>query len=91
MAVGLDVLQVACDKIGYCPTGEAVITPAFHLNTKYIIHAVGPRWFGGCRHPGCLPRAPAGAAPGGGRDPGTVPCSRQRIEGCLVKLFMWSS
>ena len=40
-------LQAACDKIGYCPTGEAVITPAFHLNAKYIIHAVGPRWSGG--------------------------------------------
>lgn len=46
-AAGLKVLQEACDKIGYCPTGEAVITPAFHLNAKFIIHAVGPRWSGG--------------------------------------------
>ena len=41
-AAGPKQLQDACDKIGYCKTGEAVITPAFNLNTKYIIHAVGP-------------------------------------------------
>lgn len=46
-AAGYAPLQEACDKIGHCPTGEAVITPAFHLNAKYIIHAVGPRWSGG--------------------------------------------
>ena len=41
-AAGPKQLQDACDKIGYCKTGEAVITPAFSLNAKYIIHAVGP-------------------------------------------------
>ena len=41
-AAGPKQLQDACDKIGYCKTGEAVITPAFNLNAKYIIHAVGP-------------------------------------------------
>ena len=40
-------LQEACDKIGYCKTGSAVITPAFDLPAKYVIHAVGPIWRGG--------------------------------------------
>ena len=46
-AAGYDDLQAACNKIGYCPTGSAAITPAFNLNTKYIIHAVGPQWIDG--------------------------------------------
>ena len=40
-------LQEACDKIGCCRTGSAVITPAFDLPAKYVIHAVGPIWRGG--------------------------------------------
>lgn len=44
---GYDELQSACDKIGHCDTGSAVITPAFKLPSKYIIHAVGPIWSGG--------------------------------------------
>ena len=40
-------LQKACNHIGHCPTGEAVITDAFRLNAQYIIHAVGPVWKGG--------------------------------------------
>ncbi|MCH5188770.1 MAG: macro domain-containing protein [Oscillospiraceae bacterium] len=35
-------LQAACDKIGYCGIGEAVITKGFKLKAKYIIHTVGP-------------------------------------------------
>ena len=46
-AAGHAQLQQACDKIGYCATGDAVLTDAFQLNAKYIIHAVGPRWSGG--------------------------------------------
>lgn len=30
-----------------CPTGSAVITGAGALEAKYVIHAVGPMWFGG--------------------------------------------
>lgn len=37
----------ACDAIGGCKTGNAVITPGFKLPAKYVIHAVGPRWTGG--------------------------------------------
>jgi len=44
---GYDELQQACRKIGGCKEGSAVITPAFKLNAKYIIHAVGPVWNGG--------------------------------------------
>ena len=44
---GYDELTEACDKIGGCKTGSAVITPGFKLPAKYIIHAVGPVWCGG--------------------------------------------
>ena len=44
---GYRELTEACNKIGYCPTGSAVITPGFNLPSKYIIHAVGPEWNGG--------------------------------------------
>jgi O-acetyl-ADP-ribose deacetylase (regulator of RNase III) len=40
-------LQEACDRLGGCPTGEARITPGFHLPAKYVIHTVGPVWQGG--------------------------------------------
>ena len=36
-----------CRKIGGCKTGEAVITPGFKLDAKYIIHTVGPVWNNG--------------------------------------------
>ena len=35
-------LQDACDKIGGCKTGHAVITPGFNLKARYVIHSVGP-------------------------------------------------
>lgn len=40
-------LQAACDKIGHCDTGSAVITLAFDCNAKFIIHAVGPMYTDG--------------------------------------------
>ena len=43
-------LQKACNAIGHCDTGNAVITPSFGLKAKYIIHAVGPIWSGGDCH-----------------------------------------
>lgn len=46
-AAGASQLQAACDPLGHCPTGEAVITPGFRLKAKYIVHAVGPIWQGG--------------------------------------------
>ena len=51
-AAGYAKLQAACDAIGHCDTGSAVITPGFDLKAKYIIHAVGPVWRGGnCGEP----------------------------------------
>ena len=49
-AAGARELQAACDKIGHCPTGSAVITPGFALKAKYVIHAVGPIWHDGNHH-----------------------------------------
>ena len=44
---GMRELTAACQEIGGCHTGNAVITPGFKLPAKYIIHAVGPIWRGG--------------------------------------------
>lgn len=41
-AAGQNQMQKACDKIGGCETGDAVITPGFSLPAKNVIHAVGP-------------------------------------------------
>ena len=32
-----------------CPTGEARITPGFCLSAKFVIHTVGPVYYGGQR------------------------------------------
>ncbi len=42
-AAGPQRLAEACQVLGGCPTGSAVITPALGITTaKFIIHAVGP-------------------------------------------------
>lgn len=46
-AAGATGLQAACDEIGECPVGEAVLTDGFGLRAKKIIHTVGPVWQGG--------------------------------------------
>jgi O-acetyl-ADP-ribose deacetylase (regulator of RNase III) len=46
-AAGPELLQTACDQIGYCAVGEAVLTEGFKLKATYIIHTVGPVWRGG--------------------------------------------
>lgn len=46
-AAGYEQLQVACRKIGGCPTGQVRVTAGFNLAARYILHAVGPVWHGG--------------------------------------------
>lgn len=43
---GPDILA-ECRQIGGCPTGEAVITTAGFLPSRFVIHTVGPIWRGG--------------------------------------------
>lgn len=45
-AAGRELVR-ASRALGPIETGEAVITPAFRLPAKYVIHAVGPIWRGG--------------------------------------------
>lgn len=44
---GKSDMEAACSQIGQCTTGSAVATPAFKLEARYVIHAVGPVWQGG--------------------------------------------
>jgi O-acetyl-ADP-ribose deacetylase len=37
-------LQSECNTIGFCKTGDAVITKGYNLPAKHIIHTVGPVW-----------------------------------------------
>lgn len=46
-AAGAEQLQAACDQIGHCELGEAVITPGYGLEADYVFHTVGPVWQGG--------------------------------------------
>ncbi|WP_066636097.1 O-acetyl-ADP-ribose deacetylase [Desulfolucanica intricata] len=48
---GGPAIMKECDKIrkeqGGCPTGRAVITTGGNLKARYVIHTVGPIWYGG--------------------------------------------
>lgn len=37
-------LDIACRKLGGCPTGEAKVTPGFRLPARFVIHTPGPIW-----------------------------------------------
>ena len=54
---GYDKMKKACQKIGGCAVGNAVMTPGFSLPAKYVIHAVGPVWQGGSQNEEALLRA----------------------------------
>ena len=45
-AAGRELLE-ACKKLNGCRTGEAKITQGYRLPAKFVIHTVGPVWFGG--------------------------------------------
>lgn len=46
-AAGEQELTAVCKAIGHCAPGRAVLTPAFRMQAKYILHTVCPAWCGG--------------------------------------------
>jgi O-acetyl-ADP-ribose deacetylase (regulator of RNase III) len=45
---GGPAIQDECNGTGHCDTGGAVVTGGGALSARWVIHAVGPVWRGGC-------------------------------------------
>jgi len=41
-AAGYEDMSSACNEIGHCEYGDAVVTPGFKLKAEHVIHTVGP-------------------------------------------------
>lgn len=51
-------LLAELERFPGCPTGDAVRTRGYKLRARYVIHAVGPVWYGGSKsEPSLLRRA----------------------------------
>ncbi|MBI3134563.1 MAG: O-acetyl-ADP-ribose deacetylase [Bacteroidetes bacterium] len=55
-AAGIELLD-ACINLRGCETGQSKITSGYQLPAKFIIHTVGPVWYGGTKNEEVLLRS----------------------------------
>lgn len=54
-AAGTGLLD-ECRELGGCPTGDVRVTAGYRLKARFVMHAVGPVWRGGCHDEDALLR-----------------------------------